>query len=73
MKDVEVPEVGTVVVQDGEVHDVTEYIPVYDQCLCDDKKHARRFWARNLEYGRTGVEPHPIGIQRFELTWEVKK
>lgn len=71
-KDVEVPTSGTVVVQDGDVHDVRESPAVFDQCWCTDGRHARYFWGRGLSYGRTHVEPHSIGIQKFELVWEVK-
>lgn len=71
--DVEVPVNGTVVVQNGEVNDVSESIPVFDRCYCTDGKHSRFFWERGLEHGRKGVDPHPIGIQKFELVWEVRK
>lgn len=72
MKDVEVPVNGTVVVQQGEVHDVRESPTIDDRCWCTDGRHARYFWGRGLSYGRTGAVPHPIKIQKFELVWEVK-
>lgn len=67
MIEVEVPEYGTVIVQQGDVHDVRESIPKYIPCWCTNKKHhpdARRV---NAAY-----EPHLIGVQQFELAWEVK-
>lgn len=73
MKDVEVPEYGTVVVQAGEVHDVFEETPRYMPCWCKSGAHRvleRVQSRRDIQEGRT---PHMIGIQRFELTWEVKK
>lgn len=75
MMDVEVPVNGTVVVQDGEVHDVKESRPMFDQCYCTDGRHDRSYWSRALIYStyRKDVEPHSIGFQKFELTWEVKK
>lgn len=72
MIEVEVPENGTVVVQQGDVHDVRESPAVYDQCWCSDGRHARYFWGRGLSYGRMNHTSHPIGIQKFELVWEVK-
>lgn len=73
MIEVEVPEDGTVVVQGGDVHDVKESPPVWSMCFCTDGRHSRFFWNRELEHGRTGVVPHEIGIQKFELIWEVRK
>jgi len=71
--EVEVPENGTVVVQGGDVHDVREAPAIFDKCWCTDGRHARYFWGRGLQYGRTDVVPHDIGIQKFELVWEIKK
>lgn len=64
MIEVEVPENGTVVVQDGDVNDVKEYPPKQVKCYCTDGVH----WNR-----RAGVEPHDIFVQQFELAWEVKE
>lgn len=72
MKDVEVPEEGTVVVQNGEVHEVREFPVVFDRCQCNDGKHARRFWIRGLDFPAPTSASHPIGVQKLELVWEVK-
>lgn len=68
MIEVEVPEYGTVVVQQGEVHDVREGIPEFTTCWCSDGRHNPA-----TRKGRRQGEPHLIGVQQFELTWEVKK
>lgn len=73
MIEVEVPEEGTVVVQNGDVYDVRESPATFDKCWCTDGRHARYFWGRGLMYGRTGAVPHDIGIQKYELVWEVQK
>lgn len=75
MIEVEVPEDGTVVVQQGDgPHDVRESPAIFMQCYCTDGKHGRWFWDRALIYSghRKNVEPHEIGVQKFELVWEVK-
>lgn len=71
MKDVEVPEYGTVVVQSGEVHDVIEDTPTFVPCWCENgrHRHGERFRPRSTRGTR---EPHLIGIQKFEMVWEVK-
>lgn len=73
MIEVEIPEDGTVVFQQGDgPHDVREFPAVFDKCWCTDGRHARYFWGRGLDYGRSNATPHDIGIQKFELIWEVK-
>lgn len=72
MKDVEVPISGTVVVQDGDVHDVKEYPSNYEPCWCKDGRHAEP----NRGYRtppQPDYEPHLVGVQLLELVWEVKK
>lgn len=68
MIQVEIPEYGTVVVQQGDVHDVREETPEFITCWCSDGSHHPM--ARHV---RRAGEPHLIGVQKFELTWEVKK
>lgn len=64
--EVEVPLYGTVVVQQGEVHDVRESIPKRLPCWCNNKEHHPKF--RRLQ----SHEPHYIVAQQFELVWEVQ-
>lgn len=65
MIDVEVPKYGTVVVQQGQVHDVRESIPKEVPCWCTDKRHHPKF--RRLQESK----PHMIIFQQFEMAWEV--
>lgn len=67
MKDVEVPQHGTVVVQDGDVHDVFECVPEHQPCWCTDGMH------RKADRVTQEGERHLIGIQKFEMVWEAKK
>lgn len=71
MIDVEVPEHGTVVVQQGEPHDVHERPIEWVQCWCSDRKHTPSQRSAGLRLNRPD-QPHLIAIQKFELTWEVK-
>lgn len=65
--DVEVPLYGTVVVQQGDVQDVQEFSPTYEACWCEDGRHVRH--ERQNQKDHT---PHLVGVQQFEMTWEVK-
>lgn len=65
--DVEVPAYGTVVVQQGDVQDVQEFAPTYEPCWCTDGRHVRHERQHQQEHA-----PHLVGVQQFEMTWEVK-
>lgn len=68
LMDVEVPVHGTVVVENGDVHDVDSDRTDYVLCTCRDGKHP--------EYARThdvspGQPPHVVGILTVKTVWTV--
>jgi hypothetical protein len=81
MVDVEIPRTGTVIVQDTEVHDAREKGTKFVPCWCIDDRHSPVY--REDEDGDYSIvrgmvsprsaEPHLIGVQLVEMTWEVKR
>lgn len=73
MIDVEVPTLGTVVVQDGNVYEVQEMPEKYVLCWCKSGSHREAFYSDTRDSVSWADQPHPVGVQEFVLTWEVKK
>jgi hypothetical protein len=80
MVDVEVPRVGTVIVQDTEVHEAREKGATFVPCWCADERHSPVYRDGDDDDGYQirllsprAEEPHLIGVQLVEMTWEVKR
>lgn len=80
MVDVEVPRTGTVIVQDAEVHEAREKGATFIPCWCADDRHSPvyREGGDDDDYqirllSPRADEPHLIGVQLVEMTWEVKR
>jgi hypothetical protein len=79
--DVEVPRVGTVIVEDAEVHDGREKGTRFIPCWCTDGRHSPVYrWGDDEEslvvksmVTPRAEEPHLIGVKLVEMVWRVQR
>jgi hypothetical protein len=66
MQDVEVPVNGTVVVEDGDVHEIESANTNFVHCWCSDGKHGKYQRTHRLHEDA----PHTVGVTTYVVVWE---